>query len=264
MGIHNFGLYKIKGEKMLKKMFLCFMFFMSVIGFNAYADDMVDNEVFVDDEIVVGSVDDIVDEAESQPEPEDEVKTAEKTSASALENYNIDGSLFERITNLEQEKIIVQLETERARMDLDLERLNAERAKLQGETESKIVDVKVQELEIEKEQLAQMKKEMEQQMSQMKQQMDNLRSDYSNMSLPDVVTPKPVESYSVATKYQILNIIGVGNQVQATIKDLSTGQNRRIAVGNVIDGHKIKSISLSDGIVFEKDGFSENLNVGNK
>ena len=109
-----------------------------------------------------------------------------------------------------------------------------------------------------------MKKEMEQQMSQMKQQMDNLRSDYSNMSLPDVVTPKPVESYSVATKYQILNIIGVGNQVQATIKDLSTGQNRRIAVGNVIDGHKIKSISLSDGIVFEKDGFSENLNVGNK
>lgn len=241
---------------MLKKILLCFVFFMTVVGCNAYAE--YEDEIDMEEEVFVGSVDDIVAE---EPE-EDVVKNAEKTAASALENYNISDSLFERITNLEQEKIIVQLETERARMDLDLERLNAERAKLQGENEAKQIEVKAQELEIEKDQLAQMKEEMEKQMAQMKQQMDSLRSDYNNMPLPDVATPKPVENYSVATKYQILNIIGVGNQVQATIKDLSNGQNRRIAVGNIIDGHRIKSISLNDGIVFEKDGFSENLNVG--
>ena len=66
----------------------------------------------------------------------------------------------------------------------------------------------------------------------------------------------------VAGKYKLINVIGVGNQLQATVQEISTGQNKRIAVGKQLDGYTIKSISLNDGIVFEKDGVSENLNVG--
>ena len=60
----------------------------------------------------------------------------------------------------------------------------------------------------------------------------------------------------------MINVIGVGNQLQATVQDIATGQNRRIAVGKQLNGYTVKSISLNDGIVFEKDGVSENLNVG--
>lgn len=224
---------------MLKRIFLVFGMFVFVC--NAWAE-------YVDD-VFVEEIEDV-----------EEVEDADKTSSSALENYQVDGSLFERITNLEQEKIIVQLETERAKMDLDLEKLNAERSKIQNTAESKQLEIKIQELEAEKEQMAQMRQEMEQQIAQVRQQVENIREN-QNIDGAEVVTPKPAEQYSVANKYQILNIIGVGNQVQATIKDLSSGQNRRIAVGNFIDGHRIKSISLNEGIVFEKDGFSENLNI---
>ena len=58
-----------------------------------------------------------------------------------------------------------------------------------------------------------------------------------------------------------MNVIGAGSQLQATVEDLSTGQTKRISVGKTLDGYTVKSISLDDGVVFEKDGETQNLNI---
>ena len=60
----------------------------------------------------------------------------------------------------------------------------------------------------------------------------------------------------------MINVVGVDNQLQATIEEIATGQNKRISVGKELDGYIVKSISLNEGIVFEKDGETESLNIG--
>ena len=66
----------------------------------------------------------------------------------------------------------------------------------------------------------------------------------------------------ITKKYRLVNVIGAGSQLQATIEDLNTGQSKRISVGRDIDGLVVKSISLYDGVVFVgSDGVTQNLNV---
>ena len=56
--------------------------------------------------------------------------------------------------------------------------------------------------------------------------------------------PEKKEESSVSKKYKLVNVVGVGNQLQATLEEVSTGQNRRIAVGKELDGYIVKSISV--------------------
>ncbi len=51
----------------------------------------------------------------------------EDLSAAAILEYEPTGSLFQQITDLEQEKILMQLEKEAAQLDLELDRLAAEK-----------------------------------------------------------------------------------------------------------------------------------------
>ena len=78
-----------------------------------------------------------------------------------------------------------------------------------------------------------------------------------------VAKPKPKkEEGSFSRRYKLINVVGVDNQLQATVQEVSSGQNRRISVGKDLDGYVVKSISLNDGIIFEKDGLEESLNIG--
>ena len=71
-------------------------------------------------------------------------------------------------------------------------------------------------------------------------------------------------SYDVAKSYKLVNVVGAGNQLQATVADLNSGQTKRISVGKKLDDWTVKSISLDDGIVFvNSDGEVQNLNVSN-
>jgi type IV pilus biogenesis protein PilP len=149
----------------------------------------------------------------------------------------------------------MELEKERAQLDLDLERLNAERIKLQIEldTLSGRAEQQQQELEAAKAQL-------EIQTEKLKRQREALeQNDYEPVE--ERPQPKKQET-SVSKKYKLINVVGVDNQLQATIEDIASGQNRRIAVGKELDGYVVKSISLNEGIVFEKDGIEESLNIG--
>ena len=64
-------------------------------------------------------------------------------------------------------------------------------------------------------------------------------------------------------QYRLINVVGAGSQLQATIEDLTTGQTRKLTVGKALDGYTVKSISLDEGVVFvNADGNTQNLNVG--
>ena len=72
------------------------------------------------------------------------------------------------------------------------------------------------------------------------------------------------ENMEIAKKYRLVNVVGAGAQLQATVEDLGSGQTKRIGVGKTLDGLRVKSISLDDGVVFvDKDGKTQNLNVSN-
>ena len=61
---------------------------------------------------------------------------ADDLSAMSVAGYDVDGSVFQKITDLEQQKVLMELEKERAQLDLDLDRLAAEKIKLQMEMDT--------------------------------------------------------------------------------------------------------------------------------
>ena len=221
---------------MLKKLNLVLFVGMFTLGFNAFAYGATD---FVEKEIVVD---------------ESDVELADKISADALLSYDPNGSLFEKITVLEQDKVVAQLEKERAQLELDLERLNAERMKIQMELDTLSGRAEQQQHELEA-----AKTQLEIQTEKLKKQLETV--DEEPVRTVAVAQEKKEES-SVSKKYKLINVVGVDNQLQATIEDISSGQNKRISVGKELDGYVIKSISLNEGIVFEKDGTTESLNIG--
>ena len=226
---------------MLKKIHFLFCFCLVSLGVNFAAFAAYD---FMEEEIVESYA------------PQNNIEYADNISASAINNYNMDGSLFEQITSLEQEKVVIQLEKERAQLDLELERLNAEKYKLQIELDnlSGRAEQQQHELQAAKEQL--------------EIQTEKLRKQREMLDEPAPATQERSakqtrsEPQNVSAKYRLVNVVGIGNQLQATVEEIATGQNKRIAVGRQLDGYTVKSISLNDGIIFEKDGFSENLSVG--
>jgi len=116
---------------MLKK--LSFIIFSGVIvlGVNiaCYAEEYPE-------ETIEETVQEFEDEPVSQYDVDEDVEMADAVAAQTLNDYDFEGSLFEKITMLEQEKVVVQLEKERAQLDLELDRLNAERIKLQMELDT--------------------------------------------------------------------------------------------------------------------------------
>ena len=181
-------------------------------------------------------------------------ETADQISADALNSYEVSGSLFERITTLEQEKVVMQLEKEKSQLDLELERLNAEKMKIQME-----LDTLTGRAEQQQQELAATKAQLEAQTERLKRQMETEEAE------EEIFVEKPVKKVvdgGLSNQYKLVNVIGIGDQLQATLEEVATGQNKRVSVGKQIDGYIVKSISLNDGIVFEKDGQEENINIG--
>lgn len=202
-------------------------------------------EVFMDDFI----------EYDDYDNQQNDSELADEMSVQALQDYDMTGSLFEKITMLEQEKVVAQLEKERAQLDLDLDRLNAERIKLQIELDTLSGRAEQQQHELET-----AKTQLEIQTEKLKQQRYALDEEIDEVVVKKT-TPKK-EDGNFSKRYKLINIVGMDNQLQATIQELSTGQNKRIAVGKDLDGYIVKSISLNDGIILEKDGIEESLNIG--
>ena len=244
---------------MWKKLNIVMFLVMIALGLNISA--LYANDDYMDDYIEYDDYDDYDDysyESNTVVKNSEEA-AADQMAAQALEDYDMSGSLFEKITMLEQEKVVAQLEKERAQLDLDLDRLNAERIKIQMELDTLSGRAEQQQHELET-----AKTQLEIQTEKLKQQRYALENDVDDEPAVSKQTPvkKTQEAVGVNKKYKLVNVVCVDNQLQATVMEISTGQNKRIAVGKQLDGYVVKSISLNDGIVFEKDGVEESLNIG--
>lgn len=185
----------------------------------------------------------------------------DQRSAQAVADYKVEGSLFQQITDLEQEKVLMQLEKERAQLDLELDRLAAEKIKLHMEidTLSGRAEAAQQELETEKAKLEAEAAKLEREKASLEAAASAPASAATSASAR--VTEEK-ETGTIAENFRLINVIGAGSQLQATVEALDTGQTKRIRVGFVLDGFSVKSISLDDGVVFVKDGKSQTLNIG--
>lgn len=185
----------------------------------------------------------------------------ESQSADAVANYDVDGSLFQQITDLEQEKVLMQLEKERAQLDLELDRLAAEKIKLHME-----IDTLSGRAEQQQQELENAKAKLEAETAKLEKQKAALENEDAEPVVKSARTAsiddEKTEVKKVTKLFKLVNIFGAGNQLQATVADLTTGQNKKISVGRSIDGYTVKSISLDDGIMFvDPDGNTQTLNV---
>lgn len=185
----------------------------------------------------------------------------EKVSADAVADYDVQGSLFQQITDLEQEKVLMQLEKERAQLDLELDRLAAEKIKLHMEIDTLSGRAEQQQQEIETQ-----KAKLEAEAARIEREKESWLADFEEQKTAKATavlkTEEEAPEIDITKKYRLVNVVGAGAQLQATVEDLNTGQSKRISVGKLLDGLTVKSISLYDGVVFvDKDGATQNLNV---
>ncbi|MBQ8294715.1 MAG: hypothetical protein IJX89_05010 [Alphaproteobacteria bacterium] len=184
----------------------------------------------------------------------------EEVSATAVADYQIDGSLFQQITDLEQEKVLMQLEKERAQLDLELDRLAAEKIKLHMEIDTLSGRQEQQQQELETE-----KAKLEAEAARLAREKEKLEAEAAEEIEYKTFSPKTDgenASIDITKKYRLVNVIGAGSQLQATIEDLNTGQSKRISVGKKMDGFTVKSISFDDGVLFvDPEGVAQYLNV---
>ncbi len=209
-----------------------------------------------DEEVLIEQVSDVVTE-----NTED---AAEQNSADAVAAYDVNGSLFQQITDLEQQKVLMQLEKERAQLDLELDRLAAEKIKLHMEIDTLSGRAEQQQVELENA-MAVLEAETAK-LEREKEALENAES--APQPAKRAATARaaaPVDDENVivfSDNYRLVNVVGAGSQLQATIEDLSSGQNKRLSVGKQLDGYTVKSISLDDGVVFVgPSGDIQNLNI---
>jgi type IV pilus biogenesis protein PilP len=193
---------------------------------------------------------------------ENAIEEMEQVSADAIAGYQVEGSLFQQITDLEQEKVLMQLEKERAQLDLELDRLAAEKIKLHMEIDTLSGRAEQQQQEIETQ-----KAKLEAEAVRIEREKEALLAEKSApVAAVKSVAKAPVAATSenISKNYKLVNVVGAGAQLQATIADLNSGQTKRISVGKKLDDWTVKSISLDDGVVFVgPDGEVQNLNVSN-
>ena len=192
-----------------------------------------------------------------------EEEMMDNVAADAINNFSADGSLFQQITNLEQEKILMQLEKERAQLDLELDRLAAEKIKLHMEIDTLSGRAEQQQQEIETQ-----KAKLEAEAARIEREKENWLAETERQSTyrapASSTADAPAPAVDITKRYRLVNVVGAGNQLQATVEDLSTGQTKRISVGKNLDGFEVKTISVYDGVVFaDADGNTQTLNVSN-
>lgn len=203
-------------------------------------------------------------DVDSEIAQEDIAMELEAANADAVAAYDMDGSLFQQITTLEQEKVLMELEKERAQLDLELDRLAAEKIKLHMEidTLSGRAEQQQQELENAQAELEAEAARLEREKEQLAAQTQELKSGAASKPRTTVSNTDDTESkINFGEKYRLINVVGAGAQLQATIEDLDTGQNKTISVGKVVDGYTVKSISLDEGIVFTDGTDTQTLNI---
>ncbi|MCL2338766.1 MAG: hypothetical protein FWC51_02310 [Proteobacteria bacterium] len=175
-----------------------------------------------------------------------------------------DRPVFQQIADLEQARVLLQLEKEKAQLMLDLDRMAAEQSKLRGGDNAGGPDQSAK-----ADAIAQLQKDnakLQDKLTVLQAQMDKLKTAPAPTPAAGSAAASAADTETaadgVSAQFRLIQIIGVGRELQATIEDLKSGQRRKISVGGQVAGYNIRSISLDEGVVFEKDGTTDTLGVG--
>ncbi|MDR2770233.1 MAG: type IV pilus biogenesis protein PilP [Rickettsiales bacterium] len=191
-----------------------------------------------------------------------------------VESYDAEGSLFQKIADLEQEKVLLMLEKEKAQLQLDLDRLSAEQTRLVREQDTANARAEEQAAEIEKQKLAieqerakleaQKKKAAEEAKIEKTEKIPKAADskDGDEPAKQGPLTRAAADDGSISEKYALIEIVGAGSQLFATIENIETGKQKKLSVGKQLDGFTVRSISIDDGVELEKDGELAVLGVG--
>ncbi len=186
-----------------------------------------------------------------------------------LNEFDEGSSLFQRISDMEQEKVLMKLEMEQARMELDMDKLMSEKIRLQREMEQmqKDTEEETRKAEAEKKKIEQEKARLEQE----RQAFEEEKRNQINRSLSEVavststqqqVQEEVNEGEKLSDTYRVLDIYGAGNELFVTIENMKNTQKRKLQVGKQLpNGYEVKSISLDDGVTFKKGNDSQTLGV---
>ncbi|MDR0967319.1 MAG: hypothetical protein LBL75_00595 [Rickettsiales bacterium] len=180
-------------------------------------------------------------------------------AAPSVDEYQPAGTMFQMVADLEQEKLLLQLEKEKAQLQVDMDRLLAEQARIKNEMDamSGAGDTQAQALELER-------KRIEVEKQKLDAEKNNIASDISPAKTTTRTSTKKAEpeiESPITEKYTLVEIIGAGRQIGATIVDNDSGQSKKISVGKKLDGWNVDSVSLDEGIVLSKDGETAILDI---
>ena len=170
--------------------------------------------------------------------------------------------VFQQIAELEQERILLQLERERIQLMLDMDRMVAEQQRLRGDVIRGGDSDEIRRLEQENARL-------ESANDRLSARLDALESQVREGAPTVATAARPAQvaeptNLSIVQQFRLLEIVGAGHQLQATIEDTQTGQRIRARVGREIGGYMITSISLDEGVAFMRDGVRETLTIGRR
>ena len=194
-----------------------------------------------------------------------------------VESYEIEVSLFQRIADLEQEKILMRLEKERAQLQLDLDRLAAEQMRLFREQENADARAAEQTAEIERQKLAieqerrrldDQRRRMAEDAARAAEEADDARAarraarEAEPSRTQDAAPREAVAAETIIERFFLREIVGAGTQLFATVEDIRSGRQTRLSVGRSLEGHTVRAISLDNGVEFERNGEILTLGVG--
>ncbi|MCL1902018.1 MAG: type IV pilus biogenesis protein PilP [Alphaproteobacteria bacterium] len=172
--------------------------------------------------------------------------------------------VFMQIADLEQEKVLLQLEKEKAQIMLELDRMAIEQQRIRADSVENKSAAEIERLETLNTRLEREKETLQEQIDKLKAEARAAPREAATATAAAAqAEEEAAPTLHISQRYRLIDIVGAGRQLQATVEDLKTGQRKRVVVGRQIDGYDVKSISLDDGIVFMRDGVAESLNVGN-
>ncbi len=201
--------------------------------------------------------------------------TNSKNKVLDLSNYDTSGTLFQKIVDLEQQKLLLKLEKEQTQMELDLKKLQADKLAFQREQdkinqnqdfEKRKAEESQKKLEEEKKKLEEEKKYIEEQKSSINKSLADIASKQKTLNSKPA-SPVVVSSNSgkenISSSYRIKDILGAGGMYSVVLEGIPNNQVRKLSKGQMLpNGYKITKIQPIEGkVTFEKDDDVQELSI---
>ncbi|MBN1783748.1 MAG: hypothetical protein JW812_02145 [Alphaproteobacteria bacterium] len=150
------------------------------------------------------------------------------------------GSIFDQFAEFEKNKMLMDLQTEEQKMELERDRIKLQRLKLAKEL-AQYGDVSLNAKEA-----------------------SQTTSEEASHYVPPEPTSYAQEEEVVRTfrdMYSIKTIMGVGKKLIAVLVNNDNDTKTRVKVGTEVDGYTIRKIQPKKGITIEKDGETEEIEI---